>query len=169
MKISFKERELNFVGIFLLCICMGFGFFMEFWVGEIPCKLCFLQRIAMLGLGFSLYLNLLLGLQSRHYGFALIWALLGISCSLRQIALCVCKPLAPDAVLFASHRLPTWSFLIFFFSILGIALLLCLNKKPSLLSIKPAKDPLLYTSAGLLLVMLTIGLVSVLMRKGFAF
>ncbi len=165
----FQERELNFVGISLLCACMGIGFFMEFGMNQIPCKLCFLQRICMLSLGFSLYLNLLLGIQSRHYGFALIWALLGVSCSLRQIALCICKPVDENALLFASHRMPTWSFLIFFSSILGIALLLCLNKKPSLLSLKPNKGPMIYTAAGLLIGMLSIGFVSVLMRKGLAF
>lgn len=161
----FQERELNFIGIFLLCICMGIGFFIEFGMGRIPCKLCLLQRICMMGVGFCLYLNLLLGILSRHYGFALIWALLGISCSLRQIALCVCKPVDENALLFASHRIPTWSFLIFFFSIFGVALLLCLNKKPALLSLKPNKGPVIYTAAGLLLATLAIGFVSVLMRK----
>jgi disulfide bond formation protein DsbB len=165
----FQEKELNVIGIFLLCICMGIGFFMEFGMNQIPCKLCLLQRICMMGLGFCLYLNLLLGIQSRHYGFALIWALLGISCALRQVALCICKPVDGNALLFASHRMPTWSFLIFFFSIFGIALLLCLNKKPSLLSLKPSKGPLIYTAAGLLLGMLSIGFVSALMRKGLSF
>jgi disulfide bond formation protein DsbB len=164
-----QERELNFIGIVLLCICMGVGFFMEFGMGEIPCKLCFLQRICMMGLGFSLYLNLLLGIQPRHYGFALIWALLGVSCALRQIALCICKPVAQDALLFASHRMPTWSFLIFFFSIFGISLLLCLNKKAELFPLKPKKGPMFYAAVGLLLSMLTIGFVSILMRKGFSF
>jgi disulfide bond formation protein DsbB len=144
------------------------GFFMEFYEGQLPCTLCFLQRICMMGVAFSLYLNLLFGLCKKYYGFALIWALLGLCVALRHIALNVCNPIPSDAFFFGPYRLYTWSFLVFFLSIFGIAVLLCLNTKESQ-SKPPKKKKELYFSTGLLLVMLGIGFYSVVTKQGWVF
>jgi len=165
----FKERNLNLLAIVFLCLSMGFGFFIEFFFKEIPCSLCFLQRVCMMGIAFSLYLNILFGVKSKYYGFSLIWALLGMACSLRHIALNICKPVPPQAFLFGSYRLYTWSFITFFLSILGVALLLCIDKKNSLLLFQSKKDKVLYMAVGLLLLMLSIGFFSVLQKQGLAF
>ena len=165
----FKEREWNLVAIAFFCVAMVLGFFIEFFENQIPCVLCFLQRIIMMGIAFSLYLNLLNGIRPRYYGFALIWSLLGITCALRHIAINVCKEVPIGAYSFGPYRLYTWSFLIFFFSILGIAVLLCVDKKTHVFPIKPKKDFLVYTAATLLLTMLTIGLFSVIQKHGWGF
>lgn len=162
-----RERELNLVLVVILCLSLSIGFFIEFLDDQIPCALCFLQRIAMMGIAFSLYLNLLFGVSSRHYGFSLVWALFGMACSLRHIALNVCKPIVEGTYLFGPYRLYTWSFLVFFLAIFGIAVLLCLNKKVSSIPIKQKKDVLIYTAASLLIVMLSIGFFSVLQKQGW--
>jgi hypothetical protein len=169
-KLSFIycERILNVLAICLLSFSMSMGFFIEFYQGQVPCTLCFLQRLCMMGTAFSLYLNLAWGACKRFYGFALVWALLGLSVSLRHIALNVCKPVPSDAFFFGPYRLYTWSFLVFFFSILGIAALLCINTK-EVESIPSKKKGILYFSTALLLFMLTIGFYSVVSKQGWVF
>lgn len=163
-----KERSLNVVAICVLCFSMSMGFFMEFCEGQVPCTLCFLQRICMMGTAFSLYLNLLYGVCKRYYGFALIWALLGLSVALRHIALNVCKPVPSDAFFFGPYRLYTWSFLVFFLSIFGIAALLCFNTKESDSSLCEKKG-VVYFSTVLLLLMIGIGFYSVVSKQGWVF
>jgi hypothetical protein len=164
----FAERFLNVLAICLLSFSLCMGFFMEFFAGQLPCTLCFLQRICMMGVAFSLYLNLLFGICKRYYGFGLVWALLGLCVSLRHVALNVCKPVPSDAFFFGPYRLYTWSFLVFFSSLLGISALLCLNTKefPSAL---PKKKGAIYFSTGLLFLMLGIGFYSVVSKQGWVF
>ncbi len=166
---AFKERELNLLAIIFFCISMGIGFFIEFWEKQTPCILCLIQRIIMIGIAFSLYLNIVFGVRVRYYGFALIWSLLGLACSLRHIAINLCKEVPVGAYLFGPYRVYTWSFLIFFFSIFGIALLLCLNRKPQKGSLLAKKDAIVYVAASLLLVMLLIGLFAIIQKHGFWF
>lgn len=165
----YKERNLNLVALVILCFSMAFGFFIEFCEGQTPCILCFLQRIIIMGMAISLYLNLLIGIRARHYGFALIWSLAGIACSLRHMAINICKEVPFGAYLFGPYRLYTWSFLLFFFSIFALALLLCIDKKTWIFPKKQKKDAVTYTAAGLLLVMLVIGLFSALNKCGWGF
>jgi disulfide bond formation protein DsbB len=163
-----KEQSLNVAAVCILCFSMSMGFFMEFYEGQIPCTLCFLQRICMMGTAFSLNLNVLFGVCRRYYGFALIWALLGISVALRHIALNVCKPVPSDAFFFGPYRLYTWSFLVFFLSILGIAALLCFNTKEST-SARSKRKGQTYFSTTLLLIMLGVGFYSVVSKQGWVF
>lgn len=168
LSLAYQERFLNLLAVCLLSFSMSMGFFVEFYQGQVPCTLCFLQRLCMMGTAFSLYLNLLWGVSKRFYGFALIWALLGLSVSLRHIALNVCKPVPSDAFFFGAYRLYTWSFLVFFFSIFGIAALLCINTKEQP-SLPFKKKGMIYFSTGLLLLMLSIGFYSVISKQGWVF
>lgn len=163
------ERELNLIAIILLCVALSFGFCIEFFFKEIPCTLCFLQRLCLMGIAFCLFLNLLFGISSKFYGFALIWALLGMACSLRHIALNVCKPIPAQAFLVGPLRLYTWSFISFFASILGIALLLMYPKKTHFISFEPKKDKPLYIAAGVIFFVILVGFCSIVSKQGFAF
>jgi len=165
----YKERNLNLVAIVILCFSMGFGFFVEFCEGQTPCILCFLQRIIIMGMAISLYLNLLIGVKARHYGFALIWSLAGLACSLRHMAINICKEVPFGAYLFGPYRLYTWSFLLFFFSIFALALLLCIDKKTWIFPKKQKKDGVVYIAATLLLLMLGTGFFSALNNCGWGF
>jgi disulfide bond formation protein DsbB len=167
--VLFEERNLNLAAIFVLCFSMGLGFFVEFVEGQVPCILCFLQRIIIMGIAVSLYFNLLIGVSSRFYGFALIWSLAGLACSLRHMAINICKEVPFGAYLLGSYRLYTWSFLLFFTSIFAMALLLCIDKKRVTLLKNLRKDAVIWTASSLILLMLGIGFFSAINRCGLSF
>jgi len=60
------------------------GFIYQFSYHELPCKLCQLQRLAMIAVAFGAAMNLMLGPHRRHYGVCLVSAVFGVAVSIRQ-------------------------------------------------------------------------------------
>ncbi len=85
----------------------------QFGAGELPCPLCLLQRLAMLGVGTGAMLNVLFGVRPRYYGLALASAIFGGIVAGRQVLLHI-APGDPGfgSALFGLH-LYTWSFVAF--------------------------------------------------------
>lgn len=162
------QKSLNFIGVLGLCLSVCFGFFVEFFYQEKPCPLCFLQRGMMMGAALGLYLNLAKGIRIKHYALSLLWVLLGFSCSLRHMALNVCKKLDVPPFLFLSYRIYTWSFIVFFLAFSGIICLLFLYK-PLEKKEKGSGGILKLVAAGVLLATLSFAVFSILLRRGFAF
>ncbi len=162
------QKGLNFVGVLGLCLSVCFGFFMEFYYLEKPCPLCFLQRAMMIGTAIGLYLNLAKGVQIKHYALSLLWIILGFSCSLRHMALNVCKKLDVPPFLFMSHRIYTWSFIVFFLAFLGVIALLFLYRPIEKKEEKNSSRALKLISISVLLATLSFGVFSILLRRGFA-
>ena len=162
-------RTLNFVAIIIFCVSMILGFWIEFFHGQQPCILCYLQRSMMMGIGLCLFFNLSFGVRLHHYGFALLWSLLGLSCALRHAAINICREVPMGAYTFGPYRLYTWSFLLFFCSILGISLLLCLERSSLKVVDKPKKDFMFVSSAVFLMVVLIVASVSAFISRGVHF
>ena len=80
-------RVLNFVGLLALIGVLAGAYIYQFSYRELPCTLCLLQRLAMLGLAFGAALNLTFGPQPRYYGLCLVSAVFGIGVSIRQTLL----------------------------------------------------------------------------------
>jgi disulfide bond formation protein DsbB len=59
----------------------------QFYHHELPCTLCLLQRLAMIGVAIGAAMNLVLGPDPRHYGVCLVSALFGLCVSIRQTLL----------------------------------------------------------------------------------
>lgn len=152
----------TWIGILLLYGSVGIGFVLEVFLGGVPCSLCFLQRGCMLLTALGLYWNLAYGQGSRYYAFALFSSLLGLAASLRHAGLNVCKTPGEGTLYFCSFRIYTWSFLIFFCSLLGIACLLFFQKK----TIK-SSGRLSVTAAVVFLIVSSICVISILFRRGF--
>jgi disulfide bond formation protein DsbB len=76
-------RVLNFVGLLALIGVLVGAYIYQFSYHELPCTLCLLQRLAMLGLAFGAALNLTFGPQPRYYGLCLISAVFGIGVAIR--------------------------------------------------------------------------------------
>lgn len=152
------------LAIIMLSLAIGCGICIEICCLQEPCVLCFLQRSAMLLIAVGLYWNLVYGVNIKHYGFSLLSALLGLACSLRHMALNVCKPVEATTFLFFSYRIYTWSFIIFFSSLICLSFLIFFYKTTSPSSIKTQNR------MGLVLMIIsTLCLVSVLYHKGYAF
>ncbi len=80
-------RVLNFVGMIgMLAVALAaYGY--QFSKQELPCTLCLLQRVAMIGVAFGAAMNLKFGPRPRHYALCLISAVFGIAVSFRQTLL----------------------------------------------------------------------------------
>ncbi len=119
------------IALLLLSMPLLGAFGIQIFMHEIPCPLCLLQRVGMLGVAVGLLMNLRFGIRPMHYGISIISALIGAAISTRQILLHI-VPSADgitgygDAVL--GMHLYTWALVVFLASILGIALLMILMK-----------------------------------------
>lgn len=81
------ERVLNLLGMLgIIAIILG-SFVFQFSYRELPCTLCLLQRVAMLGLALGAAMNVMIGPDTRHYGVCLVSAVFGIVVSIRQTML----------------------------------------------------------------------------------
>jgi len=78
------ERVLNMFGMLgIVGIILG-SFVYQFSYHELPCTLCLLQRVAMLGVAVGAAMNVMIGPDTRHYGVCLVSAAFGIAVSIRQ-------------------------------------------------------------------------------------
>lgn len=115
---------INLLGIFIFCFILLGAYAVQFIYKELPCPLCLMQRMAMIGVGFGLALNLRYGIKSAHYGISILSALLGACISIRHILLHICTIGSGYGTPVLGLHLYTWALLIFLISILVIALLL---------------------------------------------
>ncbi len=118
------ERILNGIEVLILALVLLSALVLQIFFGQQPCPLCYLQRLFMLGVGGSICLNLRAGIRKRHYGLAIIAALLGSVISLRQIALHACPDFSKFGEPFLGISLYTWAFLVFGVSIAVNALMM---------------------------------------------
>jgi disulfide bond formation protein DsbB len=101
---------------------------MQYALGEIPCPLCLLQRVAMFGCCFGLILQLRLRDSERGTGIAAIFALLLLVISVRQTLLDIYSRPGHEYIgsaVFGLH-LPVWSAIIAVALLLGLAVRLAL-------------------------------------------
>ena len=78
---------LNIVGMLGMIYVLLSAYQYQFSQQSLPCTLCLLQRVAMLGVAFGAAMNLMLGLKARHYAVCLVSAVFGLAVSLRQTML----------------------------------------------------------------------------------
>ncbi len=107
------SRALNVVFMLAVCGILLGAFAVQFLARELPCPLCLVQRLAILGVGLGAMLNVIYGARPRYYGVALLSAIFGGVVAGRHILLHI----APDdpgyGSAFLGLHLYTWSFLAF--------------------------------------------------------
>ena len=98
---------------------------MQFWLSELPCPLCLLQRAFICALAAGPILNLRYGPRASHYALSILAALIGAAVSVRQILLHIMPgdPGYGSAIL--GYHYYTWAFLLFVAAI-GLAALMLL-------------------------------------------
>ncbi|MDF1655719.1 MAG: disulfide bond formation protein B [Coxiellaceae bacterium] len=111
----------------LLVLCLAVGF--QFILRELPCPLCLLQRLGLLGVAFALILNLRYGPKPIHYGLSLLAALFSAFVALRQIALHIVPGSGSYGSQFLGFHLYTWSFIASMAVVLFNAVVLCINQQ----------------------------------------
>ena len=126
------------LNILALCVSLMGGFFMQFAHGEIPCPLCYLQRLAMMLCAVCLS-HVVLSARSGHlkwtsivqgYGLVIVSAVLGASISCRQILLHIVPPDPGFGSPVLGLHLYTWGFVVFALEILSAGLILMTMRPP---------------------------------------
>lgn len=158
-----NQNTFNALGVLCLSIAIGMGLFIEFFCGQPPCFLCFLQRASMFMIALGLYWNLRYGIQVKHYAFSFLSSILGLSAALKHMSLNICKPLQETTFFFCFYRVYTWSFLVFFASLLSLSFLLLFYRP-----IPVPSQGLQKTVGGIIAGLLIVCTFSILYRKGFA-
>ena len=105
------------------------AFFIQFADRELPCPLCLLIRLGMLGAAFGLALNAFWGPKPLHYGISLLGAVLGAAISLRQVALHVVPGTGSYGAAVLGFHLYTWAFIVFAVLILAIGAVVCFQRQ----------------------------------------
>jgi disulfide bond formation protein DsbB len=100
--------------LLVLCGILTAAAFLQYARGEIPCPLCLLERIAMLGIGFGVLLNLRTGFDDRNTGISLVFAVLLLIIGARQTLLDIYPRPGHDYVGSAilGLHMPVWSVVI---------------------------------------------------------
>lgn len=118
------QRIFNALFIYVLCGVLIGAYVYQYTMSELPCPLCLLQRLSMIGIAIGLLMNLRFGIKAEHYALVILSALVGRFISLRQIALHIC----PQFPVFGSpvwgYDLYVWAYIVFTCSAIAAAILL---------------------------------------------
>src|SRR6188472_1842289 len=82
-----RAVTLNALGLYAIALILAAAFVFQFALGELPCPLCLLQRVAFAALAVGPILNLRYGPRPSHYALSLIAAIAGAGISMRQVLL----------------------------------------------------------------------------------
>jgi disulfide bond formation protein DsbB len=101
--------------------------FMQYSRGEVPCPLCLLQRVAMLGVCFGLMQNFRNGFSDRNLGYSLLFSVFLLVVAVRQTLLDIYPRPGHEYVGSAvlGLHMPVWSILIAVALITAFAIKLC--------------------------------------------
>jgi disulfide bond formation protein DsbB len=116
----------NQVLLLVVNTVLTLAFIDQFYNHDLPCPLCILQRVGFTLIGLMLLLNLRSGAQPAHYGYGILFAVLGLSVSLRQVLLHVAPTDLGYGDTFFHIHFYTWAFIGFVSLIISMAILLIL-------------------------------------------
>ena len=122
-------RSYNLMALFGINLVLLTALFEQLVMGELPCPLCLLQRVAFVMVGIGFLLNVRCGTAPLHYGLIVLSALAGILSSGRQVLLHIVPGSgAYGSALFGLH-LYTWSLVAFMLIVLSVGLALMVEAR----------------------------------------
>lgn len=173
MKIASKTVNLAFLtlnflyalGIVLLLFTTSV---LQFFLNEIPCPLCLLQRVGFLITSLGYLFNLRFGLRPSHYVISLLGALFTSFVALRQISLHVIPGTGGYGPPFLGYHLYTWCFIISMLIIVLTCFLLAFDLQYQQKQPDRRFNPYKHTIFALVLLIATINLVATFAECGFS-
>jgi len=144
-------RLLNALAVVGLSLVLLGAYVLQFSLGELPCPLCMLQRIAFALVVTGFVMNLRFGARPLHYAMVLVSAGYGLMVSGRQVLLHIVPGSGAYGTAVLSLHLYTWAAILFAATVAGTALLLALHT-PTCEAPPPRRcwvDALCWVAAGL--------------------
>lgn len=145
MHLRTKEKWflfLNMIELLGVLFILFLAFAFQFIFHELPCPLCLLQRVGLIGVCVGLLLNLRFYAHPSHYALAMLSALLTAFVALRQVALHVVPGTGAYASAFLGYHLYTWSFILSMVIVIYTCIILSLEMQYAARHV--AKTPLVF-------------------------
>ncbi len=122
-------KFINAISLLGISAIVGIAFIYQFFYHELPCPLCLLQRIGLLGIGFGFLLNIHFEIRPSHYSYSLLAAVFTSFASLRQILLHI-EPGDPGfgSTVFGLHMY-TWTFVLCILFIIYLTIMLSIPRQ----------------------------------------
>ena len=121
-----NAMKLNAVALYAISAVLLVAFYFQFELGELPCPLCLLQRVAFTALAVGPVLTLRHGPRPGHYGLIILAALLGAAIASRQVLLHIMPGDAGYGSALLGYHFYTWALLGFVAAIAASAAMLLL-------------------------------------------
>lgn len=116
-------KVLNAIDVIGLAFLLLMALILQLRFHELPCPLCLLQRIGILGIAFGFLLNVQFTIRPVHYALSLLSAMLTAAISARQIFLHVAPGDQGYGLPLFGFHLYTWVFLLCVAIIIYIAII----------------------------------------------
>jgi disulfide bond formation protein DsbB len=169
MKLEFITKSINVFEIIGLWLLMMLALLIQFYLGELPCPLCLLQRFGFMGMMVALCLNLHFGYKASHVSMSLLFAVFTAFVALRQIALHVIPGTESYGSAVYGLHLYTWSFIISMTFVIFNSFVLSLEIPTEKRVIIDKTSKTIQTISFLLVgIVIVINIVSVFLECGFS-
>jgi disulfide bond formation protein DsbB len=116
-------KTLNILAVLAITGVLLFAFYWQLARGELPCPLCLVQRLGLIGAGLGFALNVRFGSAESHYGVVIVSALVGGAAAARQILLHIVPDTGSYGSALYGWHFYTWA-LVAFVAIAAVAGLL---------------------------------------------
>ncbi len=108
-KLVLLSNFIDVLGILAVSV-MAVGF--QLVLHELPCPLCLLQRIGLMGIGFGYLLNIIYGNSIKNYSYATFCAMFTAFIAMRQILLHIVPGTGGYGDVILGFHMYTWVFII---------------------------------------------------------
>lgn len=128
-KVMNQNQFLRTCNALMALVLMGIlmsGFYQQYVRNQVPCPLCILQRMGMIGVAMGNLMNLRFGIKPRHYALSIFCIFFGGTVALKHISLHVCPGFPSFGIPVLGLHLYTWSFISYACSLFAIMLMLFL-------------------------------------------
>lgn len=129
MNISKVIKVLSALDVIGISFILTVAFILQFYLHELPCPLCILQRIGLLGVAFGFLLNVHFKIHPGHYALSLLSAILTACFALRQVLLHIIPGTGAYGAPFLGFHLYTWVFILCVVVIIYISLVLGISSQ----------------------------------------
>lgn len=157
---------LELAGVILVLLL---AFLFQIFFRELPCPLCLLQRLGLLGVTLGLLLNLRYGFHPSHYAITLLSAIFASFVALRQISLHILPDTGSYGFPFLGLHLYTWTFIISMLIIIATTLMLSVDRQYLTKQLKNRRYTILiHVFFAVACVLVGINVISVLLQCGLS-